>query len=77
MKIDAECNETTPVTSFDRCHEDVRNNTEITFNDDQNKSGTLSNVNLQKFKHRFEIGDRCWVGDYADILSCDYSYVRK
>ena len=48
MKINAECNETTPVASFDRFHEDFENITEITLNYDKNASGALSNVNLQK-----------------------------
>ena len=35
IKIDAECNETTPMTSFDRFHEDFENMTEMTSNSDQ------------------------------------------
>ena len=47
MKIDAECNETTPVTSFDRFHEDFENVGEMTLNSYQK---CLRDVNLQKIQ---------------------------
>ena len=48
MKFDAECNETTPATSFDRFHEDVEIITEMTSNSYKKSFWSNSNHRIIK-----------------------------